>query len=245
MPRSSQVRVQVACPHCGHQQPEPPTAYSTLCRKCGGHFLVQEVLNPAPVTQKIAHQKRRITCFECGAELEVPASAESTMCKWCSRYVDLQDYCITVPIAKNFKTKGRFVIEARGNVFNSETTGGDVVIRGKFKGRLRAERSLTIYSSADIKGTVAAARLIIPVENHFAWMGALNVGSVEIGGEFAGDMRVTETVLLRATGRLYGNVEARNVVVEDGAVLIGHLHIGTGIAGPDRRKRDELPADTS
>ena len=207
-----------------------------MCRKCGGHFHVQEALNPAPKTARVAHRNRRVTCFECGAELEVAASAESTMCKWCSRYVDLQDYRITVPIAKNFKTKGAFVIEARGNVFNSETIGGDVVIKGKFKGKLHAERSLTIYSGADVKGTLTAARLIIPAENHFAWTGPLAVGSAEIAGEFAGRVSAAETITLKATGRMFGDVETRNLVVEDGAVLVGHLQIGAKSPEPRRRK---------
>jgi cytoskeletal protein CcmA (bactofilin family) len=235
MPLSRQVRVPVACPHCGHRQPEPPTAFSTICKECGGHFHVQEALKPAPKTAKAAPRKRRITCFECGAELEVPASAESTMCKWCSRYVDLQDYRITVPAAKNFKTKGAFVIEAKGNVFNSETVAGDIVVRGKFKGKLTAERSLTIYSGADIKGTLVAARLVIPVENHFAWTGPLAVGRAEIAGEFVGQLSGAETVVLKSTARLFGDVEAENLIVEDGAVLVGHLRIGT--RSPEARRR--------
>src|SRR5277367_761383 len=137
-------KVPVACPHCGHQQSESRSAFSTICRKCGRHFRVQEVLNPPQKTPERALVRRRVICFECGAELDVPVSAKSTMCKRCGRYVDLHDYRITNAVAKNFKTKGAFVIEPKGCVFNSETIAGDISIKGQFHGKLTAERTLTI-----------------------------------------------------------------------------------------------------
>jgi cytoskeletal protein CcmA (bactofilin family)/DNA-directed RNA polymerase subunit RPC12/RpoP len=226
MPAQKQDQVLVACPHCGHQQKEPRSAYSSICKKCGQHLRVQDILNPAPQAPRRAPKQRRVTCFECGAELEVPASAESTMCKQCSRYVDLHDYRITSAIAKNFKTKGVFVIEPKGCVFNTESIVGDAVIRGKFHGKLAVERSLTIYSTADIKGNLTATHLIIPAENHFRWQDPLKVGSAEIAGELAARLRARDTVVLKSTARLFGNVDARHLMVEDGAVVVGKMQIG-------------------
>ena len=108
------------------------------------------------------------------------------MCKRCSRYLDLHDYRINNAVAKNFKTKGRFIVEPKGYVFNTETVAGEVVIKGKFHGRLSAERSLTIYSTAGIKGSLTAAHLIIPAENHFRWPEVIAIGSAEIAGDVAG-----------------------------------------------------------
>ncbi|MGH7993667.1 MAG: polymer-forming cytoskeletal protein [Limisphaerales bacterium] len=226
MPAKKQDQVLVACPHCGHQQSEPRSAYSTRCKKCGQHLRVQDILNPAPQAPRRAPKRRLVTCFECGAELEVPASAESTMCKRCSRYVDLHDYHITSAIAKNFKTKGVFVIEPKGCVFNTESIVGDAVIRGKFHGKLAVERSLTIYSTADVKGSLTATHLIIPVENHFRWPDVLKVGSAEIAGELAANLRAGDAVILKATARFFGDVDARNLMVEDGAVVVGKMQIG-------------------
>jgi cytoskeletal protein CcmA (bactofilin family)/DNA-directed RNA polymerase subunit RPC12/RpoP len=219
-------QVPVACPHCGHRQRESPSAFSTICRKCGRHFRVQEVLNPSPKTPERALATRRIACFECGAELDVPASAESTMCKRCSRYVDLHDYHITSAIAKNFKTKGAFIIEPKGCVFNTEIIAGDVSIRGKLHGKLTAERSLTIYSGADIKGSLSAARLVIPAENFFRWPDCLNVGAAEIAGELAANLRATGTVTLKSTARFFGNLDAAGLAVEAGAVVVGKMNVG-------------------
>ena len=226
MPAKKLDLVSVACPGCGHRQPEPPSAFSTVCKECGQHFHVQEVLKPAPKVQSRGPRQKRITCFECGAELEVPVSAESTMCKKCSRYLDLHDHRITSAIAKNFKTKGRFVVESKGYVFNTETIAGEVVIKGKFHGKLTAERSLTIFSGAEIKGSLTAAHLIIPAQNHFSWPIPIQTGSAEIAGELDGILHATGTVTLKSTARCFGTVDAASIVIEEGAVIVGNLTIG-------------------
>ncbi|HKI69452.1 MAG TPA: polymer-forming cytoskeletal protein, partial [Verrucomicrobiae bacterium] len=153
-------------------------------------------------------------------------SAESTMCKRCSSYVDLHDYRITSAVSKNFKTKGTFVVEPKGYVLNSEATVGDAVIKGRFLGKLFTERSLTIFSTAEIKGTFKTGQLIIPAENHFRWLEPIKVGSAEIAGELVGDLQVTNTVVLNATARLFGDVSAKLLIVKDGAVLVGNVNIG-------------------
>jgi cytoskeletal protein CcmA (bactofilin family)/DNA-directed RNA polymerase subunit RPC12/RpoP len=219
--------VLVACPHCGHQQPEPPSAFSTLCKECRRHFRVQEILNPAAVERPRGPRLRRIACFECGAELEVPVSAESTMCKWCSRYVDLNDHRIPSAIAKNYKTKGKLVIEPKGCVFNTESIAGEVILKGKFHGKLTAEQSLTIFSGAEIKGNVTTAHLIIPAENHFSWQQPIQTGSAEIAGELVGALHASGTVILKSTARYFGDLESPHLVVEEGAVVVGSLTIGS------------------
>jgi cytoskeletal protein CcmA (bactofilin family)/DNA-directed RNA polymerase subunit RPC12/RpoP len=226
MPSKKQDTVLLVCPHCGHQQPEPRGAFSTICKNCGRHLRVEEVLNPAPKTAETGPKKKLITCFECGTELDVSATAESTICKRCSAYVDLHDYNITSAIAKNFKTKGEFTVELKGWVFNTESTVGDAIIRGKFHGKLAVERSLTIYSTAEIKGSITTGRLVIPAKNHFRWDAQIRVGSAEISGELAANLRAEESVTVRTAGRLFGNVDARGLVVEEGAVVVGHMQIG-------------------
>jgi len=226
MPAKKQDKLLVTCPRCGHQQPEPRAAISTACRKCGQYIRVQEVLQPAARPAERPKELRKLTCFECGTELEVALSAQSTMCKRCSSHIDLRDYHITNAVSRNFKTKGQFVIELKGYVFNTEAIVGDAVIRGKFLGKLVAEHSLTLYSTADIKGSFKTGRLIIPAENHFRWKDQIEVGTAEIAGELAANLRVDGSVLLRATGRLFGDVEAKDLVVEEGAVMVGKAKIG-------------------
>jgi cytoskeletal protein CcmA (bactofilin family) len=230
MPPTKQDKVLVVCPECGHQQREPRGFISTVCKKCRQHIRAEE--KPKPARKKAARPAerppdlRRITCFDCGSELEVAVSAESTMCKRCSRYVDLKDYRITSAVSKNFRTKGSFVLEAKGYVFNTEAVVGEAILKGRFLGKLVAERSLTIYSTADIKGSFKTGSLIIPEANHFRWNEPLKLGSAEIGGELVADVNASGTVVLKSTARLFGDLVAKNLVVEAGAVIVGKVRIG-------------------
>jgi cytoskeletal protein CcmA (bactofilin family) len=148
------------------------------------------------------------------------------MCKRCSHHVDLRDYHITSAVSKNFRTKGLFVVEEKGNVFNTEVLVGDAIIKGKFLGKLVAERSLTVYNGAQIKGSFKTGRLIVPAGNGFAWKDTLAIGGAEISGELVANVKTGGTVWLKSTARLFGDVEATNLVVEAGAVIVGAAIIG-------------------
>jgi cytoskeletal protein CcmA (bactofilin family) len=231
MPASKQDKVTVTCPHCGHTQPEPRGAFSTICKKCRGHIRLEEVQarnprKPPPKPPEPVQELKHIACFECGAELDVAVTAQSTMCKKCSRYIDLKDYHIANAVSKNFKTKGSFALEATGYVFNTEATVGDAVIKGRFLGKLVAERSLTIYTTAEIKGTFRTALLIVPAGNRFGWKEPLKVGSAEISGELAADLLADGTVIVKSTARIFGDLQAKSLVVEEGAVLVGNARVG-------------------
>ena len=161
-----------------------------------------------------------------------PERAVHNVCKRCGRYIDLKDYHIDHAVSKNFKTHGVFVIEPAGYVFNTEAAVGEAVIKGRFLGKLVSHGSLTIYSTAEIKGSFTAARLIIPAGNHFAWPGRISVISAQISGELSADLRAEDTVVIESTARLFGAVEAKSLVIREGAVVVGKLRIGPPKAGP-------------
>ena len=225
MPVKKQDKVTVPCPFCGHQQAEPPSAISTYCKQCGQYLRVQEILHPPQKAPEPELKRKSVTCFDCGVEQEVPLSAQSTMCRRCSHYIDLTDYRIANTVSKNFKTKGAFVIEPKGCVFNTEAHVGEAIIKGKFRGKLQVERSLTIFSGAEIKGSFVTARLIIPAGNTFNWDEPIRARSIEIGGELIGHIHAAEMVALRSTGRLFGDVSTGNLVVEEGAVVVGQAEV--------------------
>ena len=232
MPANLQDKAQIVCPHCGHPQLEPRRAISTNCRQCGRHLVLHELLQSRhKVVEKVPEQ-RSVSCFDCHAEFAVPAAAQSTMCKRCSSYIDLHDYTINHAVSKNFKTKGRVVVEGKGYVFNTEVIARDIIIKGRILGKLAAEHSLTVYSTAEIKGTFRTPLLVIPTGNCFHWKEPLRVGSVEILGELVSDICADLSVIVRATGRLFGNVRARHLVVEEGAVLMGQACVPFPMAAP-------------
>ena len=226
MPVAKQDQVLVSCPHCGHQQPEWRGAFSTNCKKCHQHYRVQEALNPARKAPDRAPPKRRIVCFDCGTELDAPVSAESTSCKRCGRYVDLHDYSITTAVAKNFRTRGKIVVEPKGFLFNTETVAEHIAVKGKFHGKLTVEQSLTIFPGSEIKGSLTVAHLVIPAESNFRWPSTLKIVSAEIAGEVVASIHASGTITLKPTARWFGDIAAQNIIVEEGAIVVGTLRIG-------------------
>ncbi len=226
MPALKKDTVSVACPQCGHRQTEPRSGYSTLCRKCHAHFRLDEARRPAAKPAAAAIAQRRIKCFDCGTELEVSKAATSTMCKRCSSYVDLTDYHISQTVSKSFRTYGRLVIEEKGYLLNTDALVGEAVVKGRLIGKLRTAGALELHSSASIKGSFMAGKLVLPEGNRFWWPDLLSVGDGDIGGELNANLCATGTVWLRATARLFGNVKAANLVVEPGAVFVGSAQIG-------------------
>jgi len=235
---SKQKTISATCPKCGHVQEEPRGSYSTICKKCRSHFRLED---EAPKTSKVPKapkptiELRKISCFQCGTELEVPTAAESTMCKRCSSHVDLRDYLITQTISKNFRTYGRLVVEEKGYVLNTDSLVGEAVLKGRLIGKLVAHRSLEIYSTAAIKGSFNTGKLIIPAGNSFRWPELLRIGGAEIAGELVANIQSSGSIVLKSTARLFGDVQAANLVVESGAVFVGNAKIG-------RPPSEETPA---
>jgi cytoskeletal protein CcmA (bactofilin family) len=224
-PVSRSDKASLTCPQCGQQQLVPPTAFSSNCKKCGVYLRVQELLKPAPKAPDLTPEKKQIACFDCGAEFEVPASAQSTMCKRCSSYIDLHDYNISQAVSKNFKTKGSFVIQPSGYVFNTEAIVAEAVIKGRFLGKLVVQGCLTLHTGADIKGTMTAARLLVPPSNQVRWNGEIKVDAADIQGELVANLNA-RVVVVKPPGRFFGAIKAQTVIVETGAVLVGDVRIG-------------------
>ncbi|HEV2209113.1 MAG TPA: polymer-forming cytoskeletal protein [Verrucomicrobiae bacterium] len=224
--------VPVTCPRCGYSQPEPRTAYSTICKNCQQHYRLQEALHPAAKAAKVVIEQRQIRCFQCGTELEAPKAAASTMCKRCSSHVDLSDYRITQTLSKNFRTHGWVVVEEKGYLLNTDTLAGEAVIKGRVIGKIAAVQTLEIHSSANIKGSFSAGKLVIPAGEHFRWAEPIRVGGAEIAGELAADLHSTGTVLLRAGARFFGNISSLHLAVEAGAVFVGAANVGKSAVPP-------------
>lgn len=226
MPPSKLDRIPVTCPRCGHLQLEPRTGYSTICKECHQHFRLEEVGRLPAQSAKPQLEQRQVRCFQCGTQLAVPATAASALCKRCGSHVDLTNYRITQTVAKNFRTHGRLVIEEKGYVLNSNALVGEAIVKGRFIGKLVAAGTLEIHSSASIKGSFTAGRLVIPPGQHLRWPDSLPVEAADIGGELVASLQASGTVRLRATARLFGAVQARDFVVEPGAVFVGAARIG-------------------
>src|SRR5215813_4233133 len=95
---------------------------------------------------------------------------------------------------------------------------GTVMINGKFRGEITSTDSLIIGDKGVVNATVRA-------------------GIVLINGEVIGNVFATERVELRGTARVYGDVEAPVIVVDEGVLFEGHCKNTKG------RSADGVSAD--
>ena len=231
MAAKPQDKTLVACPQCGHQQEESPAAISSNCRQCGSYLRIQELLHPVAKTAAPAPEQRHVRCFDCGAELEVPAVAQSTMCKKCSSYLDLKDYTINNAVSKNFKTHGRFTVEAKGYVFNTSITAREISIQYRY-----FRRSL---------GTIGETPVEVQVTARRAWQVKLESGMTLALGRDSIEARLARFVAVheRTLGRLGRRIDYVDLRYANGfAVRIPELRHEK--AEPRRGRRTGQGAQT-
>ena len=100
-------------------------------------------------------------------------------------------------------------IDEASEIEGKYTFGGTVMLNGKLTGEIWSDDTLIIGEKGVVNASVRA-------------------GIVLVSGEVRGNILGTERVELRGTARVYGDVEAPVVVVEEGVVFEGHCRMTKG-----------------
>ena len=94
------------------------------------------------------------------------------------------------------------IIGTYSNFEGTLNSEGTVRIDGVFNGMLNVDGNIIIGESGFVKGNINADR-------------------VTIAGRVEGNVSCKNTFELLSNGRLYGDIEAKNISIEDGAVFQG------------------------
>ena len=97
-------------------------------------------------------------------------------------------------------------IDEASEIDGKYTFSGTVMLNGKFKGEISSNDTLIIGEKAVVKASIRA-------------------GVILISGEVVGNVLGTERVELRGTARVFGDVEAPVVVVEEGVMFEGQCRM--------------------
>jgi len=97
-------------------------------------------------------------------------------------------------------------IDEGSEIEGKYTFSGTVMINGKFSGEIASTDTLIIGDKGVINATIRA-------------------GVVLISGEVVGNVQATERVELKGTARVFGDVEAPVVVVQEGVLFEGHCRM--------------------
>jgi cytoskeletal protein CcmA (bactofilin family) len=102
-------------------------------------------------------------------------------------------------------------IDEASTIEGKYTFSGTVMMNGKLTGEIWSNDTLIIGE----KGVVHAS---------------VRAGIVLISGEVRGNILATDRVELRGTARVFGDVEAAVIVVEEGVLFEGHCRMSKGRA---------------
>ncbi len=97
-------------------------------------------------------------------------------------------------------------IDEASEIEGKYTFTGTVMMNGRFSGEIQTADTLIIGDKGVVKANIRA-------------------GTVVVSGEVTGNVLATERVELRGTARVFGDVEAPVVVVEEGVVFEGHCRM--------------------
>src|SRR3984893_18735493 len=100
----------------------------------------------------------------------------------------------------------RAFIDERSEIEGRYTFSGPVMLNGRFKDEISTTDTLIIGDKGVMNGDVRA-------------------GQVLISGEVVGNVSAAERVELKRTARVFGDVEAPVVVVEEGVLFEGHCRM--------------------
>lgn len=86
------------------------------------------------------------------------------------------------------------------------TFRGTVMLNGRLKGEISSEDTLIIGERGVIEADIRAGRVVV-------------------SGQVTGNVRALERIELKPTARVYGDVEAPVVVLEEGVLFEGHCRM--------------------
>ncbi len=97
-------------------------------------------------------------------------------------------------------------IDEGSEIEGKYTFSGTVMLNGKFRGEIASTDTLIVGEKGIVHATIHA-------------------GVVLISGQVVGNVSATERVELRGAARLYGDVEAPVMVLEEGVLFEGHCRM--------------------
>jgi cytoskeletal protein CcmA (bactofilin family) len=188
------------------------------------------------------HQRNTVVeCFECKRKQEVSGAASSTICPSCSAHIDMRDYKIATTFSRSIRTTGDVHITSKGDLSSSSVRCRRAIVEGRLRGNLQCSEKAVIDVSGKIPARLSAHDVVIEKRREVHFFRRVRVVNIEIRGRMSGEIIAEGLVTVRKHGVLEGNVTAKAINVEKGALFSGALIIGKA----HLQQAELLPAETS
>jgi len=106
------------------------------------------------------------------------------------------------------------------NVEGDFASEGNIIVKGSVAGSVHTSRFLSVETGARILANVRA-------------------GSARIAGEVKGNLKIGESLELTSTAKVLGDIEARVLSIEPGALLLGRV-VMPGLDSGEGRSRSRV-----
>lgn len=112
---------------------------------------------------------------------------------------------------------------AEGAEIDGEVRFGDELrIDGRVSGRIISDKGRLIIGDS---GTVEAE---------------IAVGVASIGGTIVGTLVASQKVEIHSTGKVYGNIQAPTLIIEEGAIFEGHCEMSKAVEAREGTKKPKV-----
>jgi predicted RNA-binding Zn-ribbon protein involved in translation (DUF1610 family) len=219
----------VECPDCGKTQELAKGVISAFCKHCHARLSVEQAdaarwSSGVPTFAAGEAPTCQVRCPHCGKEMVAPKTAINAKCAHCQELFPLrQGRPVSTP-----KSGGR-VDGPRALVFHCYSCGAELTAAEEALSTMcpkcgqRVElRDLEITARRQ-QDLATCGRLHVAPRGVVE--GQVNAGEVLIEGEVRGQVISGSALVVGATGRCYGEVVARALRVDKGAVFVGPVRL--------------------
>ncbi|MGH7341145.1 MAG: bactofilin family protein [Candidatus Rokuibacteriota bacterium] len=110
------------------------------------------------------------------------------------------------PRAQYRSTELSAYLDERSDIEGTYTFSGTAMLNGKLKGAIQSNDTLIVGEKGVVNANISA-------------------GCVLIHGEIVGNVVATERIELRGAARVFGDIEAPVVIIEEGVLFEGHCRM--------------------
>lgn len=113
-------------------------------------------------------------------------------------------------------------IKILGSVEGNVSAEGDIILCGKVSGDIHGVN--VILTNAEVKGNIVANTCIVQNKNSVV-TGNITTSQLDVSGVVNGDLKISESIAIRSTAEITGNIETKLISVSEGAVINSQINV--------------------
>lgn len=165
--------------------------------------------------------RHNVECYECGYGFVITGLLKDTFCPKCKSALVATEYTLDKRWAGNIRTIGTVHITETGVVGGGKIVAGNVILAGRIQGgKTQVIGRLEACAGGQFKTAAVDARdLIVRADAGLSFDTEIRFRNIDVAGRLSASIVASGTVIIRSTGRLFGKICGKHLVVEDGAGL--------------------------